>query len=148
MGDEGNGRRKGEKGGETRREPNRLEISRLLPARRSACKSRPVRSDTRDPQKNSAEREKRASYRFLSSKRTRSTPHRATPRRAPRAGATKRGLHFHYPWVKDAVARDLFIRGGAAEEIHVWTEKGTMRKRKRLRFKPLISILNLNIIKI
>jgi len=43
MGDEGNGRRKGEKGGETRRGPNRLEISRLLPARRSACKSRPVR---------------------------------------------------------------------------------------------------------
>lgn len=108
MGDEGNGRRKGEKGGETRRGPNRLEISRLLPARRSACKSRPVRSDTRDPQKNSAEREKRASYCFLSSKCA-ATLHRATPRRA-RASATKRSLHFHYSWVKDAVARDLFIQ--------------------------------------
>lgn len=47
-----------EKGGENRCGPNRLEISRLLPARRSACKSEAARSDTRDPQKNYAEREK------------------------------------------------------------------------------------------
>ena len=66
------GSRRGKK--ETRREPNRLEISRLLPARRSACKSRSfvLTLETRKKEKRREGREGRENkknHHFHSSRR-------------------------------------------------------------------------------
>jgi len=145
MGDEGNGRRKGEKGGETRRGPNRLEISRLLPARRSACKSRPVRFWHPRPAKKTPRNAKNgratAFFRWNApvAAATAAAPHRAMP--VQRSAACTSIIREWRMWLRA-------ISSYERRDKRDMTEKGKMRKRKRLRFKSNIRFLNLNMVKI
>lgn len=99
--------KRGRRKKETRRGPNRLEISRLLPARRSACKSRlfVLTLETRKKEKKRGGRGNKKNHHFHSSRRNIGR-HR------------RRQNNSHYPSFEVNRLRGNFIRCQKAQRNH------------------------------